>query len=80
MRSSSKILALLAILVTDLLFFLFFGVWYPEVFEDLLHWLPWENHLERAILVISGLIIAVLTSIAVVYLSVKHLQRIFEQI
>jgi len=71
----SEVAVLAAILIADLLFFYFFGVYYPELFEAVLQWLPWENSLEKAIMIISGLIIAVLTSTAIIYVLVKNLQK-----
>jgi len=71
----SKVAVLAAILIADLLFFYFFGVYYPELFEDVLERLPWENSLEKAIMIISGLIIAVLTSTAIIYVLLKNLQK-----
>jgi len=71
----SKISTLAAILIADLLFFIFFGVYYPETLAAILEWLPWENILEKALLIISGLIIAVLTSTAIIYVLVKTFQK-----
>jgi len=63
------------ILIADLLFFLFFSVYYPETLETVLQWLPWESNIEKALLIISGLIIAVLTSTAIIYVLVKNVLR-----
>lgn len=76
MNLRSKVAALAAILTADLLFFIFFGVYYPESLETILQWLPWENNMEKAIMVISGLIIAILTSTAIVHVLLKSLRKI----
>jgi len=70
-----KISFLAMILIADLLFFLFFGVYYPETLETLLQWLPWENNVEKALLIIFGLIIAVSTSTGIIYILVKNLMK-----
>ena len=73
-----KLSFLAMILIADLLFFLFFGVYYPETLEALLQWLPWGNNVEKALLIISGLVIAVLTSTGIIYILVKNLMRTVE--
>jgi len=70
-----KLSSLAMILIADLLFFLFFSVYYPEALETVLQWLPWESNIEKALLIISGLIIAVLTSTAIIYVLVKNVLR-----
>ena len=74
MNSASKLSALAAILIADLLFFLFIGIYYPELFNNLLRLLPWRDSLERGILVIAGLVIAVITSTAMVQVLIKTIQ------
>lgn len=78
MSPTSKLSILAAILLADLLFFLFLGIYYPEVLSTVLQWLPWEDSLEKAVLILSGLIIAVLTSTAMIRVAVKALQRTVE--
>ncbi|MEM2111909.1 MAG: hypothetical protein QXX08_08550 [Candidatus Bathyarchaeia archaeon] len=75
MSLQSKVAALAAILIADLLFFYFFAVYYPKLFELILTWLPYDDSLEKAIIIITGLIIAVLTSTAIIYVLVKNLQK-----
>ena len=75
MSPASKLTALAAILIADLLFFLFFAVYYPEMFGAILRWLPWRDGLEKGILVITGLLIAVVTSTAIVHVLVKTFQK-----
>ena len=75
MGLQSKVTVLAAILIADLLFFYFFGLYYPEVFEIVLQWLPWDDILEKAVMIITGLIIAVLTSTAIIYVLVKNFQK-----
>lgn len=74
MNPASKLSALAAILIADLLFFLFIGIYYPELFNNLLRLLPWRDSLERGILVIAGLVIAVITSTAIVQVLIKTIQ------
>jgi len=72
----SALPALLTILVADLLFFLFFGVSYPEVFDTILALLPWEDSVEKAIIVISGLIVAVASSAAIIQISIRKVREL----
>lgn len=76
MRPLSKLSALIAVLVADLLFFLFIGVYYPEVLEFILKLLPWEDSLERMIIILSGFIIAVASSFAIISIVIRGLQRV----
>jgi len=69
---ASKISALAAIFVADLLFFLFFAIYYPEILEVFVRQLPWEDSLEKAIIVISGFVIGVLTSTAIANILIKN--------
>lgn len=75
MSLQSKVAVLATVLILDLLFFYFFGIYYPELFETILQWLPYDNSLEKAVMIITGLIIAVLTSTAIIYILVKNLQK-----
>ena len=61
--------------ITTIGFFLFFAVYHPEVFGAILRWLPWRDGLEKGILVITGLVIAVVSSTAIVHVLVKTLQK-----
>lgn len=75
MSPASKLSALAAILLADLLFFLFFVAYYPEILEALLRQLPWDNNLEKAVIVISGFVIGVLTSTAIVNVLIKNFMK-----
>ena len=76
MGEDSTLPALLTILVADLFFFLFFGVSYPEVFDTILTLLPWEDSIEKALIVISGLIIAVASSAAIMQISIRKVREL----
>jgi len=71
----TKVSLIAAVLIADLLFFLFFRADYPGVFEAVLERLPWDDNLEEAVIVISGYIVAVLSSSAIVYVLIKHFQK-----
>lgn len=75
MTLQAKVSVLAAILIADLLFFMFVRVEYPGIFEAVLERLPWEDNLEEAVVVISGYIAAVLSSSAIVYVLTKHFQK-----
>ncbi|MCW4027568.1 MAG: hypothetical protein NWE76_08810 [Candidatus Bathyarchaeota archaeon] len=75
MTLQGKISVLAALLIADLMFFLFVRVEYPEIFEAALNRLPWEDDLEEAVFVISGYVVAVLSSSAIIYVLTKHFQR-----
>lgn len=78
MRFQYKIAVLSAVLITDLLFFLFFRTYYPEILEYIYRWLPWENNLEKTILVVAGFIIAALSSSAIISLLARALQKLIQ--
>lgn len=75
MTLQAKVSVLAAILVADLLLFSFVRADYPEIFEAALERLPWDDNLEEAVIVISGYIVAVLSSSAIVYVLTKHFQK-----
>lgn len=66
-----KILALATVLITDLLFFLFFAVAYPGIFQMILGSLPWNDDLEKLIIVVLGLLIAIITTVGVIHFTLK---------
>lgn len=75
MTLQAKISLILAILIADLLFFMLVRADYPEIFDALLERLPWDDNLEEAVIVLSGYVIAVLTSSAAIYVLIKQFQR-----
>lgn len=75
MSLPAKVSLLAAVLTADLLFFMLFSVQYPDLFEALLDSLPWEDNLEKAIMIIAGLVVAVLSSAAIVYVLAKSLHK-----
>jgi len=66
---------LAAMLIADLLFFMFFTIYYPEMFQLVLDLMPWKDSTEKAIMIIIGLVIAVATSGAIVNILVKSFQK-----
>lgn len=75
MTLQAKVSLIMAVLIADLLFFLFVRAEYPEVFEAVLERLPWDDSLEEAVIVISGYVVAVLSSSAAIYVLIKHFQK-----
>lgn len=73
-----KLPVLLAVLIADLLFFLFFSVHYPETFEVILQLLPWEDNIEKVIMIILGLIIAVSSSTATIHVLMKEFRKMMK--
>jgi len=71
----AKVSLILAILIADLLFFMFVRADYPEIFDAVLERLPWDDNLEEAVIVLLGYAIAVLTSSATIYVLIKQFQR-----
>ncbi len=71
----TKISALSAILIADLLFFTLSSLYYPEMFQVVLQLLPWEDTLEKATMIIVGLMVAVLSSAAIINILLKSFQR-----
>ena len=75
MSVASKVSVLSAILIADLLFFMFSSIYYPEMLQLILEVLPWEDTLEKAIMIILGLVIAVISSAAIINIAIKALQK-----
>jgi len=72
---ASKVSVLSAILIADLLFFMFSSIYYPEMLQLILEVLPWEDTLEKTIMIILGLVIAVISSAAIINITIKALQK-----
>jgi hypothetical protein len=75
LSTASKISVLSAILIFDLLFFTFSSVYYPEMLILFLEILPWEDKLEKSLMIIVGLVIAVISSTGIINILVKSLQK-----
>jgi hypothetical protein len=72
---ASKVSILSAILIADLLFFIFSSAYYPEMLQLILESLPYEETLEKALIILIGLIIAVISSTAIINILIKTLQK-----
>ena len=76
LRPVAKLSILSAILIADLFFFLFLGFCYPETLGVILSWLPWNDSMEKAVLVLSGLVISIVASTAIVWLTLRDLIKL----
>lgn len=74
-----RILALAALLAADLLFFIFLGRYYPEVFDLVLQWIPWQSPLKKPIIILLGLIIAVATSVAIIHTIIIGIKKMIKE-
>jgi len=72
---STKISVLSAILIADLLFFTLSSLYYPEMLQLVLQFLPWDDTLEKAVMIIIGLIVAVLSSATIINILLKSFQN-----
>jgi len=72
---STKISVLSAILIADLFFFTLSSLYYPEMLQLVLQFLPWDDTLEKAVMIIIGLILAVLSSAAIINILLKSFQN-----
>lgn len=66
MNKRSTLFFLILILALDLLFFGVVVQRYPQVFEALLDLMPFNNHIETAVILVSGFIVAIVSSVAIV--------------
>jgi len=64
-----------AVLAADLSFFLFLGTHFPKAYELVFEKMPWPNNLEKTFAIITGLVIATLTSLSIAYLMTKRLLK-----
>jgi hypothetical protein len=74
-RFSIKIAVLSAILAADLSFFLFLQKYFPQSYELVFEKIPWSNSLEKTFAIITGLVIATVTSLSIAYLITKRLLK-----
>ena len=76
MSKRSNLFFLSLVLVIDILFFVVLGSMYPHLFEALLDWLPFSNDVETAVILISGLVIAIVTSLVIVQILISGLKEV----
>lgn len=76
MNKRSTLFFLTLILTLDLLFFGVIAQRYPQIFEALLDLLPFNNHIETAVILVSGLIVAIVSSIAIVRMLISGLGEV----
>ncbi len=75
MRFSIKIAMLSVILAADLSFFLFLRTHFPQAYELVFEKMPWPDNLEKTFAIITGLVIATVTSLSIAYLMTKRLLK-----
>ena len=63
MSTRSRVIVLSTVLAVDLLFFIIVGQYYPEYFTAILDWLPYGNEVEAAVIILSGLLVAIISGI-----------------
>ena len=73
MRATTKIVALSLILALDLIFFLVLRVYLPQLFNLIFHMMPWSDDLEKFILIIVGMAVAVVCSLGIAHILLKRL-------
>jgi len=78
-RLLTKITVLSIILLADLLFFSVLPTFFPETFEAVFQMTPWPDDVEKTFAIFFGLAIAVLSSSAIVYISVQHIRKSLQQ-
>jgi len=74
-----RIVGLAVVLVVDLLFFVFIGVYYPETFNMLIDSIPWQSQIKKPIIIILGLIVAVASSVAIIDTIIKCMKEIMKE-
>jgi len=74
-KFSIKIAVLSAVLAADLSFFLFLGTHFPEAYELVFEKMPWADNVEKTFAIITGLVIATVTSLSIAYLMTKRLLK-----
>ena len=76
MRSTARIGFLAVILIIDLIFFLLTSFYFPEALNTILRQLPFNDSYERVTIILTGFLIAVITSTAIVSSIMKALRGI----
>jgi hypothetical protein len=74
-RFSIKTAVLSAVLAADLSFFLFLRTHFPQAYELVFEKMPWPDNLEKTFAIITGLVIATVTSLSIAYLMTKRLLK-----
>jgi hypothetical protein len=72
----SKLFLLSFILVLDVLFFVVVGSMYPQYFDVILDWLPYNNDTETAVILLSGLTLAIASSLGIVQVVLSGLGEV----
>jgi hypothetical protein len=77
---SRRILSLFlsTVLAVDVLFLLIAGYYYPVLFQSLLNYLPYDNDIETAVILISCFFTAVVSSYLLFKLFLKALKSSLE--
>ena len=76
MSTRSQVFFLSTVLTFDLLFFIIIGRYYPDYFTAILESLPWGNEVEAALIIISGLLIAIICALTLFRIFLKNLREV----
>lgn len=78
MNVRSKVFLYSIILIVDLLFFVIIGQYYPEYFFLILDFLPFNNEIEAAVIIIIGLIIAIVSALLLFRITLFKLKEVLD--
>jgi len=76
LSNRSRVFLLSTFLAVDLLFFIVLGQYYPERFTQILNMLPWSNEVEAAVIIVSGLLVAIVCSLLLFRILLKSLREV----
>jgi hypothetical protein len=78
LNTRSQIFLYSTILIVDLLFFIIVGQYYPEYFILILDFIPLNNELAAAIIIIVGLIIAIVSALSLFRISLSKIKEVLD--
>ncbi len=64
------------VLAVDIFFFMIIGQYYPHYFTRILNVLPFSNEVEAAVIILSGLVLAIACSMLLVRLVLGQLREV----
>ncbi len=76
MSTRSRLFFLSTVLAVDIFFFMGIGQYYPEGFTRILDFLPFNNEVEAAVIILGGLVVAIVCALLLVRLVINQLGEV----
>ncbi len=76
MSIRSRLFFLSTVLAVDIFFFMGIGQYYPEGFTRILDFIPFNNEVEAAVIILGGLVVAIVCALLLVRLVISQLGKV----